>query len=97
MKCMANIDVDGRKSRRSVTSSVSDGTSATIPFCLITAISSFSPPFSFLTGEPDLVERFERPLCIQSAIDVIEKLTATSIALGRYVPILTKRLACMSK
>jgi len=34
-----------------------------------------------------------RPLCTHSTIAVTAKLTAISMALGRYVPILTKRFA----
>jgi hypothetical protein len=101
-KYVARVKAAGRKSGRSVIWRRGVGTRAVAPEASLTAVREEVLPSFCFSFEADLtgvevvgfgtgVSRSVRPLCTHSAIAVMEKLAAMSIALGRYVPMLTNR------
>lgn len=86
----------GRRRLRSTVVRMIEGTTATLLSSFTTVMSGFfssleSVDAGFSSGMGG------RPLWTQRAMAVIVKFTAINMALGRYVPILTKRLACIRR
>lgn len=102
VKYVARVKAAGRKSGRSEIWRSGVGIRAVAPEASFTVVRDGVLPsfrFSFEAGFSGIVDavfgtgvsRSVRPLCTHNAIAVMEKLAAMSIALGRYVPMLTKR------
>lgn len=96
-KCTLLSTVIGRKSLRSsggVALLLSSASAASIAGFVLVLASVASGFEAFAFGRDGTVAH---PVWIHSEMDVIVKLTAISMALGRYVPMLTKRFDCMSR